>query len=405
MESMEQKYAPDMLIRLMGEKHISAQHITLPFQHMSDIPDHGLRALLYGGDTAVKGSFPDQFSSDGRWVCYALTDSFQCHYFILPFVNGKTFLLIGPYISGILSDAAVRNVRRTNQLSPQETAVYRQYMAVLPRIYDTALLDAVFRSFCSLYFGENRFEIRSWEAKPVQPERRIRTTEKPVFREVETRYAAETVMMNGIAEGDYEKVLAVLDDLSVYGIESRTPNLFRDAANYMIIFNTICRISAYRGGVHPQELDRLSREYSFRIENASGFDELVNIRNDMVRTYCRLVSSERPVSRSLQVSRAAAYIAAHFHEPVTLAKTADELGITKTYLSAVFRRETGLTFSGYVRRQRLSVAADLLKTTDMTVDEISAYCGIADPNYFSRMFRKEYGMSATNYRSRKRRKA
>ena len=82
-----------------------------------------------------------------------------------------------------------------------------------------------------------------------------------------------------------------------------------------------------------------------------------------------------------------------------LAKTADELGITKTYLSAQFRKETGYTFSEYVRHHRFSIAADLLKTTRMSIDEIASYCGINDANYFSRMFRKTYGVSPKHYRA------
>ncbi|MCR5795166.1 MAG: helix-turn-helix transcriptional regulator [Solobacterium sp.] len=73
--------------------------------------------------------------------------------------------------------------------------------------------------------------------------------------------------------------------------------------------------------------------------------------------------------------------------------------MTKTYLSALFRKETGLTFSEYVRRQRLSAAADLLKATQMTVEEIASYCGIPDANCFTRLFRREYGMSPVKYRA------
>ena len=141
-------------------------------------------------------------------------------------------------------------------------------------------------------------------------------------------------------------------------------------------------------------------QFSSRIENAAGFAELTKLRDDMIQAYCSAAARDHDNAYSLSVRRAIAYVAMHFQEPVTLAKTADELGITKTWLSAVFRKETGYTFSHYVRRYRLSMAADLLQSSSLSIDEIASFCGIPEPNYFSRLFRTEYGMSPSQYRSK-----
>lgn len=52
----------------------------------------------------------------------------------------------------------------------------------------------------------------------------------------------------------------------------------------------------------------------------------------------------------------------------------------------------------FVRLRRLGYAAELLKTTELSVAEIADRCGIGDYNYFSKIFRKEYGTSAREYR-------
>ena len=51
-----------------------------------------------------------------------------------------------------------------------------------------------------------------------------------------------------------------------------------------------------------------------------------------------------------------------------------------------------------MRLRRLAYAAELLKTTDLSVAEIADRCGIGDYNYFSKIFRKVYNVSARDYR-------
>ncbi len=404
MKNETREYALQMLIRMTEEKRIPCHKTRLPFRYLSDVPDNGLRVLLYGAETVPEENFPIRFYQEHRWNCYILTDVFQYHYFFLPLPSQDEVRVFGPYILGTHSSAVIREVRRLNRLSAREAEIYRQFSAALPHVYDAELLEGIFRSFCSFWFQEENYQISSWETSLIRPAKTRGNIEKPAFQELEKRYAAERLFMKSISEGDILKAQALLSSLSSRGMESRSGSLLRDAKNYMIVFNTLCRLSAYQGGAHPQEVDSLSHEYSLRIENAADFSELRPVREDIVRSYCAAVSADHSGIDSLQIKRAAAYIASNFSEPATLAETADHLGITKTYLSALFRKETGMTFSEYVRKHRLSTAAELLAATQMSIDEIAAYCGIPDSNYFSRMFRKEYGMSATQYRMSERKK-
>ena len=72
--------------------------------------------------------------------------------------------------------------------------------------------------------------------------------------------------------------------------------------------------------------------------------------------------------------------------------------INKFYLSKIFKETYGTTVNNYLISKRITRAKQLLRFTDMTVDEIGAAVGMADANYFSRMFRKIEGISPREYR-------
>lgn len=70
----------------------------------------------------------------------------------------------------------------------------------------------------------------------------------------------------------------------------------------------------------------------------------------------------------------------------------------KFYLSKIFKEAYGTTVNNYLISKRITRAKQLLRFTDMTVDEVGVTVGMGDANYFSRMFRKVEGISPREYR-------
>ncbi len=388
----------DMLISILDEKRILYRKAALPFQTMQDIPDHGLRAVLYGADTPCGSLFPDVFEEDGQVIAYQITDTFRCSYILFPLTDSDDYGMFGPYVNGQITHEDMKNVKQYNGLSKEELAFYQQFISALPKLYDSDLLEGTLNVFFQAIYGEKRFLLRNWKSSRVLPSAHAAKPASASFQKIEQRYADEQLLMKGITEGNAESVKSVLSHLSSYGFESRTESPIRDMKNYSIVFNTICRISALNGGAHPAEIDAISREYSYQIENARDYGDLLRIQDAMVHSYCSSVSAHGSRKNSIQVERTIAYISANFQKPLTLSAAADELGITKTYLSAVFKKETGTTFSSYVTEYRMKAAAGLLRTTRLSISEIASTCGIFDTNYFSRLFRRTYGMAPKEYR-------
>ena len=77
----------------------------------------------------------------------------------------------------------------------------------------------------------------------------------------------------------------------------------------------------------------------------------------------------------------------------------DHLHLSPAYFSTLFKRETGMSFTAYVTNVRMDAAAELLRNTDEKTYLIAQQIGYLDPNYFSYVFKLQYGTSPSKYRA------
>lgn len=99
-----------------------------------------------------------------------------------------------------------------------------------------------------------------------------------------------------------------------------------------------------------------------------------------------------------EIQRVKQYIAEHLADDLSLPVLARHIGLSPSYLSATFKRQTGEGLKHYIVKERLAAAADKLIHTHMRVYEIASACGFANARYFSSTFFRAYGMMPQAYR-------
>ncbi len=99
------------------------------------------------------------------------------------------------------------------------------------------------------------------------------------------------------------------------------------------------------------------------------------------------------------VKKAIEYIEQHIGETVTLKVIADNIYCNPTYLSQVFKKETGKNFSDFLIQARVNRALNLLEHTNLFIKDIAQQVGIPNQSYFSRSIIKATGMQPSRYRS------
>lgn len=99
------------------------------------------------------------------------------------------------------------------------------------------------------------------------------------------------------------------------------------------------------------------------------------------------------------ILRAKRFMADNYANPeLTLGSVADYVGLNEKYFTTRFTKETGNTFRDYLTNLRLAGAKRLLETTDLRMYEISERSGYSNVEHFNRMFKKNFGISPSDYR-------
>lgn len=93
------------------------------------------------------------------------------------------------------------------------------------------------------------------------------------------------------------------------------------------------------------------------------------------------------------------YIESNYYSQFTLGELADSLHLSEPYLSHLFRAETGITFSNYVKKFRIDKAIEFMSMEDLTLLQISEFVGYMDYAHFSKTFHTVMGVSPKNYRA------
>jgi len=137
-----------------------------------------------------------------------------------------------------------------------------------------------------------------------------------------------------------------------------------------------------------------------------NFDRLAKF--DEVRTYVLDLytqinvgdTAEKTEKYSYGITRCIKFIKHNYQNPISLTDAADYVGISKCYLSLLFRQETGVNFSNWLANYRIEKAKKLLSETNMKIYEVAEMVGFENPYYFSKVFKEMTGESCKDFKTR-----
>ncbi len=104
------------------------------------------------------------------------------------------------------------------------------------------------------------------------------------------------------------------------------------------------------------------------------------------------------------VRQAVNFISEHYEQHITITDVADHLGISRSHLYRVFIKNMAQSPKEYLEHYRVKQGCVLLEKTSMTINEISNLIGYTDPLHFSKVFKKQLGISPKGYRKNKNQK-
>ena len=94
------------------------------------------------------------------------------------------------------------------------------------------------------------------------------------------------------------------------------------------------------------------------------------------------------------------YIQENYSRDISLDDVSSQVNISPYYFSKIFKEETGENFIEYLTRVRIDKAKELLVDENVSVKEAGIQSGYSDPNYFSRIFKKQMDMTPSEYKAK-----
>ena len=130
-------------------------------------------------------------------------------------------------------------------------------------------------------------------------------------------------------------------------------------------------------------------------------DSVLNVVSDMFRAAIAKRKDLVGNQSKSQLSAAINYVNEHYCDSsLSLNEVAKEINISPSYLSAMFSRENKTTFVEYITSKRMEHAKELLLNTKEKTSAIAEKVGYKDPHYFSYIFKKTYGISPKEFRTK-----
>ncbi|MFD0698463.1 helix-turn-helix domain-containing protein [Paenibacillus sp. GCM10027628] len=196
-------------------------------------------------------------------------------------------------------------------------------------------------------------------------------------------------------EGKYAKALeeatAFLDKLLRQdGLDAKLLRQFYQDFQQMIYYVLQTK------GIQAHQLfsDHVSLEYT-----ASATRSVTDLIGWMKHAVHKAMEYANSVEQSQSVvERVMSYIRQHIAEDLSREDIAGHVFLNPDYLTRIFKKETGMAVSDYLFQERLKLAKELLAKTDMPISAVASHIGYANFSHFSRMFKKHTDLNPNEYR-------
>ncbi len=134
------------------------------------------------------------------------------------------------------------------------------------------------------------------------------------------------------------------------------------------------------------------------IAGQTSFSDLSYAAVHAVQSYIKPRLTGVSQTHSAVIEKSIQYICRSYCGDLTLGSVAQAVGINPAYLSSLFKKEMGLSFSDYVLMLRVEHAKHLLRTTSLPIIDIAGQMGFESQSYFSSVFKKQTGVSPRAFR-------
>ena len=173
----------------------------------------------------------------------------------------------------------------------------------------------------------------------------------------------------------------------------------RSVKNYLISLNSILYTNACNSPICKKMLYE-KRVYMIKeIEKKSNVDSLYSLGEGLISFHLDIQKVEGIKNNNPIIMEALDYIYNNLDEDLTLGKVSKAIHISTSYLSCLFSKCMGYSFSDFINKVRINKSKLLLQNTSLPLLDISMECGFSSHSYFCYVFKKTEGITPKEYRN------
>ena len=332
---------------------------------------------------------------------------FHTHHYVLCISKeDDEHLVVGPFVENPITDDLIYPIINNLYLNLYYASKLKLYYQSVPTIASSTVYEILFTINEYVTKNQNPPSLNTIDLSilPKQDSsydlfvKDLNRTS--MYKKLEERYAGEDRLLSYIEKGDVVLAQKEFAKSSISHSEIiRTKDSLRNTKNLLLIANTLFRRAAYIGGVHPIYLDELSGKWAIKIEQTVALKDLDNLHLQMINSYCLLTKEHSLSKYSPIVKQALMFINLNISSNLTVKKVAQEVSLSPDYLTRLFKKELGVNIITYINRKRIHTSLELLKNTNLSIEEIGDLIGLSNTSYFYTMFKREIGVSPKQYRN------
>lgn len=214
--------------------------------------------------------------------------------------------------------------------------------------------------------------------------------EKAEYTESDYEHQIEDEIFSKIAEGDEGAIQMSFKQLYTRICADNKMN-FTAVKNRMI--GMIIGFGKRWGDILGDYYELLSD-----IINAYDEDNLYQICKGHISQILHKITFSRQNKVNSIIEKANQYIEDHYKEEISLEDVAKEVNLSSYYFSRFYKEETGINFTDKLSNVRIDKAKELLKNKNLSIKDVCFMVGYMEPNYFSKIFKKVTGYTASDYK-------
>lgn len=186
------------------------------------------------------------------------------------------------------------------------------------------------------------------------------------------------------------QILAYIFISNNYELEAILPRI----AELVIVISR----SAVDAGADINEIFHLNENFMLHMEEFKTLEELSTWLSSLLLRYISATFDFAEIKHADVVFKTIEYIKMNYYKRLTLEEIAESAYLSKTYLSSIFKKETGQSISSYINRVRVDKSKTMLLQDSASIIDIANACGFEDQSYYTKVFKSITGMTPKKFR-------